>query len=65
MSRDVWIYCARRYLTRDVASGFGIVLPNTFGMVQQRNATALKPMLLEGVQTTERHASVRASTRWL
>lgn len=32
-------------------SGFGIVPPNTFGMVQQRNATALKPMLLERVRT--------------
>lgn len=28
-----------------------MLLPNTFGMVQRCNAAALKPMLLEEVQT--------------
>lgn len=40
-------------------SGFGAAFSNAFGMVQRRNAAALKPMLLEDVRQRQRRGCVR------
>lgn len=52
VERDLWIYRARRYMTRVAAEWVWQCAPKHVWHASARNATALKPILLEGDQTT-------------